>query len=63
MEWDEAVPDSVFHSWKKWVKNLHCLTEKIIPRSCLDTDKEVRDLQLHGFADASENGYAAVIYL
>ena len=33
VEWDEAVPDSVFHSWKKWVKNLYCLTEKIIPRS------------------------------
>ena len=63
VEWDEAVPVSVFHLWKKWMKNLHCLTEKIIPRSCLDTDKEVRDLQLHGFADASEKGYAAVIYL
>ena len=54
--WDDPVPDSVHDIWSRWRSELKLLSTKYIPRCYFS-------MELHGFCDASEQAYAAVIYL
>ncbi|XP_055589595.1 uncharacterized protein LOC129741828 [Uranotaenia lowii] len=63
--WDEQIPKNIFDRWLEWIAVLPKVKEIRIPRcfraevsSGLDTN-----VQLHTFVDASELGYAAVVYL
>ena len=50
----------------KWNGHIHefsMLTNLQVPRCCLMTDQVVLACKLHGFSDASERAYAAVVYL
>ncbi|KAL0880978.1 hypothetical protein ABMA27_002135 [Loxostege sticticalis] len=59
--WDEPVPDDINHIWTKYTQQLAHLSQLQIPRR-ITRDNAV-SYQLHGFCDASEAGYAAVVYL
>ena len=49
--------------WNGLIHELSVLTNLQIPRCCLMKDQVVLSCELHGFNDASEGAYAAVVYL
>lgn len=61
LAWDEQLPPELAEDWKTLVQDLHNLTKVHIPRF-LSTNTGSH-VQLCGFCDASEQGYAAVVYL
>ena len=61
--WDDPVPSSIYDVWLQWRSELHLLSEKHIPRCYFDRESRVVTTELHGFCDASELAYAAVVYL
>ncbi len=63
IDWDESVPDSVRDAWTRWRSELSLLSTKHIPRCYYDKGTHITSMELHGFCDASEQAYAAVLYL
>lgn len=64
MDWDAELPTEIVESFRKWYEELHFLTKIDIPRWIMGQRKEKEDdLQLHVFCDASQDAYAAVVYL
>ena len=63
VDWDDPVPEATYDEWFKWRSELYLLPTKHIPRCYFDKSTQVATFQLHGFSDASENAYAAVVYL
>ena len=61
--WDDPVPDSVHDIWSQWRSELNLLSTKYIPRCYFSKEAHIISMELHGFCDASEQAYAAVIYL
>lgn len=61
IQWDDPVPENIVLEWNKYQEELPSLSHWKIPRTNRDSDTE--ELQLHGFADASEKAYGACIYL
>ena len=61
--WDDEVPESVRESWLKWRSELNLLSTKHVPRCYHDKTTFVVSMELHGFSDASEHAYSAVVYL
>ena len=61
--WDDPVPQSILDVWLQWRSELHFLMHKHIPRCYIDKKSRITSMQLHGFSDASERAYGAVIYL
>lgn len=63
LDWDSVLTDqSLINDWRKFANNLHLLETLKIPRFILNHKKSNR-FELHGFADASLNAYAAVVHL
>ena len=63
ISWDDPVPSSIYDIWFQWRSELHLLSERHIPRCYFDKESHVTSMELHGFCDASELAYAAVVYL
>jgi len=59
--WDEELPDHLQRKWKQWFNELELL-DKITVQRCLRDDKEVQDITVHTFSDASDKAYAAATY-
>ncbi|CAH4033564.1 unnamed protein product [Pieris brassicae] len=61
IKWDDQIPTSIFKKWKQFKEVIELSISKIrIPR-WLQTSPD-STLELHGFCDASNKAYAAVIY-
>ena len=60
--WREDLPEDKLLLHQTWRKQLPTLADVTIPR-CYFLDKPALTVQLHGFSDASEAAYGAVIYL
>ncbi|KRX51142.1 hypothetical protein T05_9409 [Trichinella murrelli] len=64
MAWDDNLPAEVELQWRVWkleLNELHCIA---MPRAYFPfSPTEASRLELHGFGDASEAAYAAVVYL
>lgn len=60
LSWDEVPPADVIAEWKGIVRDLPTITKLRLGRFVLNGDKSC---SLHGFSDASELGYSAVVYL
>ncbi|XP_018396617.1 PREDICTED: uncharacterized protein LOC108774886 [Cyphomyrmex costatus] len=61
LSWDETVPIEIHTAWKTFQESMSELNNISFPRHvCL---KQAVDLQLHGFADASEVAYGACVYM
>ena len=63
VDWDDSLPSSICDAWCTWKSELHLLAEVRIPRCYSNCAGKAVTLELHGFCDASESAYAAVIYL
>ena len=63
IDWDDPVPTSIYDTWFQWRSELPLLAEKLISRCYFHKSSRVNSLELHGFCDASELAYAAVVYL
>ncbi|KAF8795151.1 hypothetical protein HNY73_003031 [Argiope bruennichi] len=61
LEWHEKLPIAVSNEWTSFVQSLPDLEKLRIPRFALL--KHPERIALLGFADASEKGFAAVIYV
>ncbi|XP_011884011.1 PREDICTED: uncharacterized protein LOC105571146 [Vollenhovia emeryi] len=61
LTWDQKIPDDLQARWQLIFSKLTFLNDVSIPRwTRVQPDGQI---ELHGFADASSNAYAAVIYL
>jgi Pao retrotransposon peptidase/Family of unknown function (DUF5641)/Integrase zinc binding domain len=58
-QWDEVLPPEITKKWLTLEKEFPLLEEIKIPR-CIHSDN--KNMELHGFCDASEKAYAAVVY-
>lgn len=59
LDWDDTLPPNIAQKWLQIRDNLHLLEKVIIPRWLINHDNKI---QLHGFCDASEAAYSAVVY-
>lgn len=59
LQWDDPLPAVVDKEWSKIKATLASIEDIRIPRWIVNHNGAV---QLHGFADASEAGYSAVVY-
>ncbi|KMQ87813.1 hypothetical protein RF55_12812 [Lasius niger] len=62
LDWDTPLPPADAQCWLQFLEELPQLESLRVDRWLNTGDKDAH-LELHGFADASERGYAAVVYL
>ena len=60
--WDEEVPGTVKLKHEKWREELPLLQTIKLPR-CYQSEEAALTVELHGFCDASEVAFAAVVYI
>ena len=63
-DWDEELPMDKKRRWESIVSDLKAIGTISLPRCLYEENVEnVRNCWLHGFADASQSAYSAMIYL
>lgn len=62
IDWDTPLDEESARFWRTFQAELPLLRAIRVPRRIV-IDLPDRDIELHGFADASERGFAAVVYL
>ena len=62
---DETLSEQLRAKWERILKNIDTSAIFISPRNYLGTWNlcDVKDVELHGFCDASGKAYAAVVYV
>lgn len=60
LNWDDLPSHEIQCQWTRFALEFSCLKEIFIPRLVLP--KTFTDLQVHGFCDASEKGFAGAVY-
>ncbi len=63
VDWDDPVPVDIHCAWLQWRTELHLLSQMTIPRCYFDKESQILSTEIHGFSDASELAYAAVVYV
>ncbi|XP_050746280.1 uncharacterized protein LOC127012102 [Drosophila biarmipes] len=58
-DWNEVLPQQMCTRWQQFASEMHLLETCRVPRYISAPHQE---MELHGFADASSQAYAAVIY-
>lgn len=61
IDWNDPLPDSILKGWMSFRQNLYDIETIRIPR-WIETSLNDQ-IELHGFCDASEDAYAAAIYV
>ncbi len=61
--WDEPAPPSIQESWQAWISQLDLISQHSVPRRYSTHKAKVISHHLHGFSDASQEAYGAVVYL
>ena len=62
--WDEAVPLNIKNSFLKWYDEFKQIADVSIPRFLFSNRaNRPNEIDLHGFCDASEKAYGALVYL
>ena len=60
--WDTAAPTEAVTLYKEWKEDLPVLKQVTLPRYYSKQGQEITEVTLHGFADASDLAYGAVVY-
>ena len=63
LDWDEELSEPVTNSAKTWFNELSGLKQFQIPRCLLVEGKQIDNVSLHTFVDASESAFGAVTYI
>ncbi len=63
LDWDTPLPENISNLWKEWTLRLHNLSAHPVDRRLIPLNLPILNQQLHGFLDASNSAYGAVIYL
>ncbi len=63
VSWDQPIPEELQLSWKTWLADLPLITSRPISRRYSLNPSPVVFRSLHGFSDASDLAYGAVVYL
>ena len=61
--WDDPLPSGLGQKWNQLLEGLNTLNKVIVPRCYFELRKHPERVELHGFSDASEHAYAAVLYI
>ena len=62
--WDDEVPDKLRSEWEKWRVELPALEKLRVARDHKPQDfDEVKNVELHHFSDACQNGYGQCSYI
>lgn len=60
--WDDLLPENLLKEWISYRNELLLLQDVTIPR-WMNTYRSDKQRELHGFCDASNEAYAAVVYM
>ena len=63
MKWDEPHQGRALEQWNCFVSEARALNQLSVPQCSFLSNSVPAEVQLHGFSDASEQAYAAAIYL
>ncbi len=63
LEWSDLITGDDEIWWRSWFLALEQLNTLKMPRCLFPEEAQIVDAELHTFCDASEEAYAAVIYL
>ncbi|XP_066592054.1 uncharacterized protein [Prorops nasuta] len=61
LNWDESVPQKIYSDWLVFEKQLNAINETVFERKVISDNS--REIQLHGFCDASGSAFGACIYV
>lgn len=61
LQWDDPLPEDLSSQWTSYLRELPCISDIQIPRH-IDSH-QAHNVQIHGFCDASEAGYCALVIL
>ena len=61
--WDEPLQGGALDQWNCFMSEARALRQLSVPRCCFLLNSILSRVQLHGFSDASEQAFAAAIYL
>ncbi|XP_043505744.1 uncharacterized protein LOC122526416 [Polistes fuscatus] len=61
IHWDESIPMDLETAWLHYAKQLPVLNDIRVERKTIC--KNAKEIEMHGFADASETAYGACIYI
>lgn len=62
--WDEKIPGHFAQQWNEWLQDFEKHSDSKVCQDVINRRfGEIKSLQLHHFADASERGYGTVSYL
>ena len=62
-DWDEQISEPILTKWRRWKETFEQLENVKLPRWYGFHIQEVKRVELHVFADASTQAYAATVYL
>ena len=62
-DWDQPLEGECLREWNKFLSEFRILNGARVPRCYFQKGRVLRLSELHGFSDASEHAYAAVLYL
>ena len=63
LDWDNEIPNDLANEWRRWRRELPCITEFPLPRCYFHPIKKKLILQTHEFSDASQTAYGGVMYI
>lgn len=63
VNWDDKIPEDLHKKWIIWLQDTTKMNAVTIPRYYFPQIEAFSVAELHTFCDASDKGYAAVVYL
>lgn len=63
LNWDDEPSNEIVRAWNRYKSELPLITNFNLPRHIKIPELNHHKIELHAFSDASERGYASVLYL